>query len=653
MKIPALFLACLFFAAGCTTAARTVREGDKFAAAGSWDEAVLNYTEAFKKDPRNLEYRMKYLTAKVEAARIHFARGADYLSRANHEAALLEFKAAFLLDPTFRKAEEALKKAQNQIDSLYHYGRGIEFLKDRKEAEARRSFKRALKLDPDNASAAAELEKFKKEAGAGVVIDGYELDLKSALPITLEFKDAGVKTVFGVLAKLSGVNFVFDSDVRDAKTSVYLKDSTFKEALDLLLTTNNLSKKVVGRNAVIIYPSTPNKLRQYEEMVVKVFYLTNIEAQKAVNLIRTMVRAKDLYVHAERNAIVVRAKPESIELARKILEATDLADAEVILAVDVMEVSRRKGLELGISPPSSATVSIPQEDVSGDITGILLKNLGHLSSADLIATIPSAVLNMKVEDGDVEILANPRIRVKNNEKARIHIGDRVPIITTTVLSNQQTQETVQYQDVGLKLSVEPNIRPNDEVDLKLNLEVSSLGKGTVTNNLSTVYEIGTRNVETTLRLYDGETQIIGGLISDRERTTVAKIPGLGEIPVLGKLFSSTKKENDKTDILLSITPHIVRKVEIPDDDVTRIWSGSEESPAAGGSIMEMEAPPDEGLTPPEPPSAGGGVETGADESQSAPPPSPPPVPGIQPVPQEGTQPAILPPEGAPAEPPLP
>ena len=287
-----------------------------------------------------------------------------------------------------------------------------------------------------------------------------------------------------------------------------------------------------------------------------------------------MLKARDLQVHEELNAIVVRARPEVIELAEKILNATDLADSEVMLAVEIIEIDRNKAMNLGIDlAPDAITAAVP-------MTGgtIKLGDLTKLSSDSLLIGLPSAILNLKKEDLDANLLANPRIRVKNNGKAKIHIGDRVPIITTTVNQGVST-ENIQYQDVGLKLNVEPNIRLDDEIDLKIGLEVSSLGTKTTTTNGSVVYQIGTRNADTTLRLHDGETQIIGGLISDEERNTVAKIPFIGEIPVLGRLFSRNESSKVKTDILLSITPHIIRRLEVPDETDAGFMSGRDEFPS--------------------------------------------------------------------------
>ncbi len=608
-------------AAGCATTHAldsTLRDADKLAARGAWDEAVLKYAEARMKDPENMEYKMKYSRAKMEASRIHYERGEEHLADGNHEAAILEFQAAYILDRSFKKAEQKIKETRKLIDSLYYHGKGLEFLKDDKKREAKKAFKKSVKLNPGNTAAREELEKLKVREG--LVMDGFELDLKSTKPITIEFKETGLKKIFNVLAKLSGINFVFDADVRDTKASIFLKDAPFKEVLEIILVTNKLRKKVVSENTIVIYPNTPQKAKQYDEMLIKVFYLTNVNAKNMVNLLRTMIKARDMFVHADLNAIIVRARPDAIELAQKILEVADLADAEVMLAVDIMEIKRNKTRNLGLDWPDSVIVTVPQETTIGSVSGILVSDLDTLSTDDLLITIPSGVVNFSADLLDAEILSNPRIRVKNNEKASIHIGDRVPIITTTVLTGGQTQENVQYVDVGIKLNVEPTIRPNDEIDLKLGLEVSAITKEISTSSGGRFVQIGTRNTNTTLRLLDGETQIIGGLISDEERTSVVKVPGLGEIPVIGKLFSSEDKSEVKTEIIMTITPHILRRIEVPDEEARTIWSGVEEAPSA--------APFVEGFLPPREVEAPVGP-TGPEEGTSPFPPPPPP-PGVFP-----------------------
>lgn len=557
---------------GCATST-ALKDADSLASAGDWDEAALTYRELYQKDPSNLNYKLKYYRAKFEAAQTHNKRGEEYIEKGQHDAALLEFQAALLLEPSLEKARASMTKTKRLMDSLYYYGKGVDALNNGKEREAKSAFKKAITLNPGNQAAAIELEKIGSRQR--LVMDGLDLDLKSSAPITLEFRDAGVKTAFNVISRLSGINFMFDPEVKDDRITVFLKDATFQQALDLLLVTGRLGKKAANENTIIIYPATPQKMAQYEELMIKVFYLSNSDAKKTVNLLKTMIKARDMVAHEELNAIMVRARPDVVELAQKVLNSIDLADSEVMLEVSIVEINRTKASNLGVDlSPDMITASVPATD------GVIsIGDLGKLATGDLLVSLPSAILNIKKEDLDANVLANPRIRVKNNGKAKIHIGDRVPIITTTVNQGVST-ENIQYQDVGLKLAVEPTVRQNDEVDIKLGLEVSSLGTKTVTSTGSVAYQIGTRNTETVLRLKDGETQVFGGLINDEERKTTSKLPLIGDVPLLGRLFSNVDDSSIKTELLLSITPHVIRRMEVSEDAEKGFMSGRDEAPSA-------------------------------------------------------------------------
>ncbi len=557
---------------GCSSIYSQQR-GDECISAGRWDEAVHEYQGLHSKYPGKMEYKLRYEMAKEKAVLMHYKRGKASLESGDYRAALVEFQRTLILDSTFTKASSSIRKTRKIMDSLFYYQKGQNFLRASNYKRAKGAFQRAVDLDSENELAAAELKKLISKRR--ILMGGFELSLKSTAPISMEFKGAGVKKVFQVLSRLSGINFVFDSNVKDSRTTIFLTDATFERALDLILITNNLSKKVVAENTMIIYPSTRRKRAQYEEMMIKVFYLTHSDAKKAVGMLKSMLKVTDVSVIEKLNAIVVRARPETITLAQRVLDATDLADAEVMLDVSIIEIKRNKTANLGLDfAPDSATAAVPVS--SGTIA---LGALNKLSSSDLLIGLPSATINIKREDLDADILSNPRIRVKNNSKAKIHVGDRIPIITTTVNQGVST-ENIQYEDVGLQLTVEPIIRPDDEIDLKLSLEVSSLGTKTVTTNGSVVYEIGTRKTETYLRLHDGETQIIGGLISDEERSTVAKVPLLGEIPVIGRIFANSDSSTVKTEILLSITPHIIRRLEVPHSSKTSFMSGPKDDPSS-------------------------------------------------------------------------
>lgn len=590
-RIFILFILFLFLF-GCS-AMEAVRTGDKLAAQGRWDEALSKYSEAFDDSPHNKEFRLKLELAKYETAMIHLKKGEDLLEKKDYDRAILEFQFASTLNPSLKRANYLIVEAKKRKDAIYYYNTGLDFLKSKKTAEAVVAFKRALALDPVMDLAREELEKLKDEKKT--VMGGYELNLKSDKPITLKFKDTNIKDIFDIISKLSGISFIFDEAVKKQKASIYIEDATFDQALELLLMTNKLFQKVVNENTIIIIPDTKQKRQQYQDLMIHTFYLSNLEAKKAVNLLRTLLQIKSIFVNEELNSIVVRDTPEVIELAQKLLAANDLTDAEIMLEVEILEVQKSASENLGISlskdSASAGLLSLEKDD------SLTYNDLKNATLSDMVFTIPDLVINLQKSAGNANLLANPKIRVANEKKAKIHIGDRVPIITSTV-NNGVTTENVQYVDIGVKLNVEPVIHLDNEVTLKITLEISSLGKETKTAQ-STVYQIGTRNAETELRLHNGETQVIGGLINDVERETTIKIPLLGDIPILGRLFSSVSDSASKTDIVLTLTPHIIRGREMADPEVSSIWSGRAQEFSSKAPFEEF-APEEVSLPIPEP-----------------------------------------------------
>jgi general secretion pathway protein D len=280
-----------------------------------------------------------------------------------------------------------------------------------------------------------------------------------------------------------------------------------------------------------------------------------------------MLKTKDIFVDDRLNMLVMRDTPEVIRIAEKLIAANDLEDPEVMLDIEVLEVSRGRLQELGIIYPN-------QLAVIGAETGLTLEALKSIKSST-IGVSPNPAINFRKTTDDVNLLSNPRIRVKNNEKAKILVGDKVPIITTTSTANVGISENVQYIDVGLKLDVEPRITLNNFVNIRIGLEVSSLGARTVTRNGAEVFTIGTRNTNTVLSLKNGETQVLAGLISDDERKNSSRIPGLGDIPLLGRLFSNQLDQKNKTEIVLAITPRIISNIDRPSAEISEYWSGTE------------------------------------------------------------------------------
>lgn len=427
--------------------------------------------------------------------------------------------------------------------------------------------------------------KSKREASA---IEPPRLKPPFQKPVTMEFRDASVKMVFEALSRATGINFILDKDIKtDAKATAYIKKAPIEDAIEMVLATNGLQKKALTETSALIFPNTQQKIKDYKELMIRSFYLTNTSAKQMSATLKTMLKIKDVVVDDRLNMIVIRDTPEVIRIAEKLVAANDMADPEVMLEIEVLEVSRSRLQELGIAYPNQISVNsrIPlttASAVSGTIvsstvpsdTPLTLEGLLNLNSARLDVS-PNPAVNFRKTTGDVNLISNPRIRVRNNEKAKILVGDKVPIITTTSTANVGISENVTYIDVGLKLDVEPRITLDDFVNIKIGLEVSSLGERTTTRNGATVYTIGTRNASTLLRLKDGEMQVLAGLILDDERKNASKLPGLGDIPLLGRLFSNQEDRKSKTEIVLAITPHIVGNISRPDAEVSEYWSGTE------------------------------------------------------------------------------
>lgn len=392
-------------------------------------------------------------------------------------------------------------------------------------------------------------------------------------PVSLDFRDANLRMIFEALTRGTGINVIVDKDIRpDLRTTIFLRDAKVEDALDVIASTNQLAKKIVNPTTVLIYPNTPEKAREYQDLVVRAFYLGSVDVKVAAQLLRTTLKIREPFIDEKLNLIVLREPQETIRLAERLLALHDQTDPEVMLEVEVLEISSSRLTDLGIQYPDLISFSV----LPRGGTGLTLDDLRDVSSGRIgVAPTPRLTLNLRKELGDLNVLANPRIRTRNREKARVLIGDKLPIVTTTATSTGFVSESVQYLDVGLKLEVEPTVSLDDEVTIRVNLEVSSLVREIRTAGGSLAYQIGTRSANTVLRLRDGETQLLAGLISNSERRNTTRLPGLGDIPIAGRLFSSQRDDGQRTEIVLSITPRIIRNVRRPDINFAEFWSGTE------------------------------------------------------------------------------
>ncbi len=395
-------------------------------------------------------------------------------------------------------------------------------------------------------------------------------------PVTLEFRDAPLRTVFEALSHAAGLNFVFDRDVRpEAKVTLFVRHTTVDEVLKLLTATQKIESKLLNANSVLIYPATPAKNKEYRELVTRTFFLANADVKQAQSLVRQLVKIRDVFIDEKLKLLVVKATPEAVALAEQLVKSLDVAEAEVMLEVEVLEVGRDKVRELGLD--------LPDQIGYGALTGsgvarALADGVVDLRSrGDLRPYIanPAVLLNLRQEDSDTSLLANPRIRVKNNEEAKIHIGDKLPVFTTTATANVGVSASVTYLDVGLKLDVKPVVMLDDDVEIKVELEVSRIVKEVTGPSNSLAYQVGTRTASTVLRLKDGETQILAGLLQDEERSVGNGLPGISDLPVIGRLFSTKRDTNNRTEIVLLITPRVIRNVMAPQVSRALMPSGTE------------------------------------------------------------------------------
>jgi general secretion pathway protein D len=573
-----LMLACVFlsFLSGCGSS-RAFNRGQQHAERGDWDLAIKEYDKAVREDPKNIEYRSTLIRAQITASDEHYKKARTFLKERRFDQAIGELQQALFLNPGNAQVESALKSTLNAKLAEEHYRAALTFVGLNRLSEAVNELNLATELDPENAKYRNYLEQIRKQKTE--IEPDIPLNLTSDKPITMRFKDTSIKDVFEFLSRLSGINIIFDEDVQTKKVTVFAKDVSFNEALNIVMSAHKLFMKKLNPQTIMIIPKTKAKMDDYDDLVVKTFYLSTARAKDIANLLRTMLDVKKAYVNDAVNSISVRDTPEKIKLVEKIIAANDLKEAEVIVSVEILEIARSKTLRYGwnFSPSLSSSAQIQKNTATGAAAGISLADLSSLSKENIILTLPGVVVNLIKQDSDAQSLANPQLRVLNNKQAKFHIGDRIPVQTSTIAATTANivSTNFEYKDIGIKVTVEPTVHLNGTVTLKLNLEISTLGEPVQFGGGQIQFRFGTRSTDTSVNLRDGEMVLIGGLIKDEERKAVIKVPLLGDIPVLGKLFSSTSDDSIKTDILMSITPTIVQALEIPDRDVQHFWSGTE------------------------------------------------------------------------------
>ena len=577
-KFVAGFVLLAALLAGCA-GQQLHHDGMALMAEGRYEEGLTKLTEATRAAPDNLRYHTDLVLNREKTVNRMLVAAISEREGGRQAAAQALYEGVLRIDPGNSRAVLGLQALTMDQRHAVAIGEAETLFKKHDLEAAQAALKPVLLENPKNDKALLLQRQIDEQVAKNAMAEP-SLKANFTKPVTLQFRDANLKMVFEALSRTSGINILLDKDVRpDLKTSLFVKDVSVEDTINLILMQNQLEKKVLSDNTVFIYPSTPAKLKDYQDLKIRSFHLTHADPKQVLTMLKTLLKTKDIFIHERTNSIVMRDTPDAIRLAEKLVADQDIAEPEVMLEVEVLEVSRSRASELGIQFPQSFSLTTPDSVKT-------LGDLKNLSGGNLLATPLSATLNLKLEDSDTNVLASPRIRVRNREKAKIMIGSRVPVITNSVTplttGGAVTTGSVQYLDVGLKLEVEPDIHLDNEVVIKLGLDVSNIIKAVPNEQSGTLaYEVGTRNANTVLRLKDGETQILAGLISDEDRKVASKVPGLGQIPILGRLFSSHKDDKAKTEIVLSITPHIVGSASLPDVNDEEYWTGTESSARDG------------------------------------------------------------------------
>jgi general secretion pathway protein D len=424
----------------------------------------------------------------------------------------------------------------------------------------------------------------------------------------MRFEDGSLQKIFESLGRIAGVNVLFDEGFRDKKASVNLTGVTFQEALDRLTFVNRLFYKVVDQNTIIIVPESRQKRVAYDDLILRTFYVQNAEINDTVNLVKTLAKVTTVAGNPSLGAITVLGTVDQVAMAERIIDANDKARGEVLVEVQILEVDRnnlkRWGIDLS-NYTASATLSPTgaSNEVAGGLLNIRAYLLSSLNQADWVVSIPSTIFVRFLQtESTVRILAAPRLRAAEGKKAELKIGTEVPIPQTSYtvgLSGGATggylpATSFTYKNVGVNLSLTPRVAASGDVTLELAAEFSLLGDdrnvGSESNPIN-VPTFFTRNVTGVLRLRDGETGLIGGLVQGREASSFAGAIGMNSIPVIGKLFGDRRRQNDETEVLMSITPRVVRAPKVTDEDLLALRVGTQEVPRSRGQAAALRDQP--------------------------------------------------------------
>ena len=565
---------------GCAHPA--LRDADTLSRRGEHEAAMRLLDEASRHEPKDLALRSE-LARQKERTLMSLAGQAESARAVGQwdlvQALLLRMQAVDPGAPRTRALAQALERARGHEARLREAQAQVQ---SGQLDAARTTLQQVLAEDPGQPQALALQQQLRQRYSPPPLPSALTAAYQK--PLSLEFRDARLRTVFEAMGRGAGVNFVFDKEVKgDAKVTIYLKDVTLDEAMRVILATQQLERKLLNDRSVLIYPATAAKQREHQELVTRSFYLNNADVKQAQALVRMMAKTRDVFIDERLNLLVARDTPEVIAMVDQLIASLDLPEPEVMLDVEVLEVSTDRTAELGLLPAADAQFAQP-----GAPTLVPWSSRGNFVT---LVTNPLVTARLRGVANATNTLASPKLRARNREKAKVQIGDRVPVFTSTSTANVGVSTAVTYLDVGIKLEVEPTVQLDNEVVMKVNLEVSTLGAKESSGGPqpATAYRIGSRNASTSLRLRDGETQVLAGLIKAEDGKGITGVPYLSEAPLLGRLFGAHTDTRSKTEIVLLITPHVLRNLSLPDASRSLLNSGVDANPGAEGARLRPAA----------------------------------------------------------------
>src|ERR1700688_1357890 len=563
--------------AGCPKDRTDFKQGRKAEDLQDYDAAFEYYQKALKTDPENAEYQIKFNQARFYTGQLHIKNGFKLREQGDLEGAATEFQKATFTDASSVLAEQEVRKTIGMID-------------DAKRASS------AVSVAPvDKGEPLAQLPP--------------EIKPLSRAPVNLKMSN-DAKIIFDTIGKLAGLTIIYDPDFPARRVSVDLSNVTLEQALDVMSVESKAHWTPMTENIILVFPDQPQKRRDYEEQVMRTFYLSNTvqpqELTEVVTGVRQLLDLKRIQQLNARNAIVIRATPGQLALAEKFIQDIDTAQPEVVVQVSVLEARVDKMRNLGILPGQTGSVSIVPPGTTSinnnnnasnngtntgtttnSTTGVLsLQNLSHLNSSDTSVTLPNFTANALLNDSTTRIIQNPELRSIDGQPAKLNIGDRVPVATGSFQAgvgvgssaggfvNPLVNTQFQYIDVGTNVEITPHVHPNHEVSLKVSVEVSSV---TNQQNIGGIQQpiISQRKVIHDIRLKEGESSILGGLITKSDTKQINGWPGLAHIPFLRYFFSEDSRSSEDDEILVVLTPHIVRMPEWTRSSLKTLYAGSE------------------------------------------------------------------------------